>query len=91
MTEDIGTYTPNGPAPLVTPDGSHQLTARRPGRELFPSSWLRHRARITYGDGQDLSGVLLEFCGTGLVIQANGSKNLVAWDALQVVELQEGA
>jgi hypothetical protein len=45
------TYTPNGPAPMVTPDGSYQLTARRPGRELFPASWLRHRARIIYDGG----------------------------------------
>ena len=87
MTEG---YTPNGPAPMVTPDGSYQLTARRPGRELFPASWLRHKARVMYADGQDLSGVLLEFCSVGLIVQANGSKNLVAWDALQVVELVEG-
>jgi hypothetical protein len=46
---------------MVTPDGSYQLTARRPGRELFPASWLHHRARVMYGDGQYLSGVLLEF------------------------------
>ena len=86
----IETRTPNGPAPLVKPDGSYQLTARRPGRELFPASWLRHKARVMYGDGQDLSGVLLEFCSVGLIVQANGSKNLVAWDTLQVVELIEG-
>ena len=86
MTE---THTPNGPAPMVTPDVSAKLTARRPGRELFPSSWLRHRARITY-DGGDLSGVLLEFCSVGLIVQANSSKNLVSWDALQLVELIEG-
>jgi len=93
VSEDVGTYTSNGPAPLVTPDGSYQLTARRPGRELFPASWLRQRARIMYGDGhdgQDLAGVLLEFCGAGLVVQANGSKSLIAWDALQMVELIEG-
>ena len=83
------TYTPNGPAPMVTPDGTYQLTARRPGRELVPSSGLRHRARIIY-DGGDLSGVLLEFCSVGLIVQANGAKNLVSWDTLQVVELIEG-
>ena len=90
MREDVGTYSSNGPAPLVTPDGSYQLTARRPGRELFPASWLRHKARVVYGDGQDFSGVLLEFGSVGLIVQANGTKNLVAWDALQVVELVEG-
>jgi hypothetical protein len=89
MTEDVSTYTPNGPAPLVTPDRGYRLTARRPGRELFPASWLRHRARIIY-DGGDLAGVLLEFCSTGLIVQVNGSKTLICWDALQVVELVEG-
>jgi hypothetical protein len=78
VTEDVVTHTPNGPAPLVTPDGSAKLSSRRPGRELFPSSWLRHRARIMYGDGQDLSGVLLEYCSVGLIVQANGSKSLVS-------------
>jgi len=91
VSEDVATtYAPNGPAPLVTLDGSAKLTSRRTGRELFPSSWLRHRARIMYGDGQDLSGVLLEFCSVGLIVQAKGSKSLVSWDALQVVELVEG-
>ncbi len=90
MSEDFALHTANGPAPMVTPDGSYQLTARRPGRELFPASWLRHKAHVMYGDGQELCGVLLEFCSVGLVIQANGSKNLVSWDALQVVVLVEG-
>jgi hypothetical protein len=83
-----GSYTTgvtNGPAPMVTPDGS-RLTTRRPGRELFPSSWLRHRACVVY-DGGDLSGVLLEYCASGLVLQADGAKKLVSWDALRVVEL----
>jgi hypothetical protein len=40
------------------------------------------------GNGSvDLSGTLLEFCGTGLILQANGTKNLVAWDRLILVEL----
>jgi hypothetical protein len=83
-------FLPQGPAPMVTPDGSYQLTARRPGRELFPSSWLRHRARIHYGDGEDLlEGVLLEFCSTGLIVQANGHKTLVNWDAWRTIELLE--
>jgi hypothetical protein len=63
VTEDVTTHIPNGPAvslpsgpsPMVTPDGSAKLTSRRPGRELFPSSWLRHKARIMY-DGGDATG-----------------------------------
>ena len=79
-------HTPNGPAPLVTP-GDAQLVGRRPGRELFPSSWLRRQARIQYGEGKDLSGTLLEYCSVGLVVATNGSKTRIAWDALQLVEL----
>jgi len=79
-------------APLVTPDGS-RLLARRPGRELFPTSWLRHRARIAYDNGTskggDLSCVLLEWCGAGLIVQANGSKNLLPWERVVMVELLE--
>jgi hypothetical protein len=89
VAEELDTYTPNGPAPMVTPDGSAKLTSRRPGRELFPATWLRHRAEVTY-DGGSISGLLLEFCSTGLIVQAGGSKRLVSWDALQVVELAEG-
>jgi len=91
VSEDVAMYTPNnGPAPLVSPDGSYRLSARRPGRELFPAGWLRCSARIVYesGDGSaDLSGTLLEFCGVGLILQANGVKNLVSWDRLVLVEL----
>jgi len=79
--------------PVVSPDGS-RLLARRPGRELFPASWLRHRARIAYDDGTpkggDLSGVLLEWCGAGLIVQANGSKSLLPWERVVMVELLEG-
>lgn len=87
MTE---THTPstNGPAPLVTPDGSRLIT-RRPGRETFPASWLRHRVTVTYGDGQDLACTLLEYCSVGLIVAANGSKSLISWEALKLVELVE--
>jgi hypothetical protein len=88
VSEDTATFTPNGPAPLVTPDGSAKLTSRRPGRELFPASWLRHRAEITHVGGS-ISGVLLEYCSTGLIVQSDGVKKLVSWDVMQIVELLE--
>ena len=86
MSEELGVYTPSGPAPLVTPDGSHRLSARRPGRELFPALWLRHKAEITYSGGS-ASGVLLEYCSVGLIVQSDGAKKLISWDVLQLVEL----
>jgi hypothetical protein len=52
VAEELDTYTPNGPASLVTPDGSAKPTSRRPGRELFPTSWLRHKAEVTYEGGR---------------------------------------
>lgn len=80
----------DGTQPVVSPDGS-RLLSRRPGRELFPASWIRHRVRIAYDDGSpkggDLSGVLLEFCGAGLIVQVNGSKNLLPWERCVLVEL----
>jgi hypothetical protein len=95
MTEETINYRTEArteAAPLVTPDGS-RLLARRPGRELFPASWLRHRARIAYDNGTskggDLSGVLLEWCGAGLIVQANGSKSLLPWERVVMVELLE--
>lgn len=94
MTE-TAEYTTNDPSqgcapkasPLVTPDGS-RLLARRPGRELFPASWLRHKAAVLY-DGGDVTGTLLEYCGAGLVIATTEGKALISWDALRVVELKE--
>lgn len=75
-----------------------RILARRPGyrRELFPSSWLRQRVRIIYADGTpaggDLSGILLEWCGAGLIVQArgSGSKTLLPWERCILVELAEG-
>jgi hypothetical protein len=80
--------------PMVSPDGL-RLLARRPGRELFPASWLQRRVRISYDDGsgttkgEDLCGILLEWCGAGLIVQANGSKNLLSWKRLTFLELGE--
>ena len=93
MTEEATIYR-QGTTPVVSPDGS-RLLPRRPGRELFPASWLRRRVRASYEDGSpkggDLSGVLLEWCGAGLIVQANGSKNLLPWDRLTLLELVEEA
>ena len=75
--------------PVVSPDGS-RLLARRPGRELFPTSWLRHRAAVSYeGGAAPLTGTLLEYCSVGLIIATREGKTLVSWDALQMVELRE--
>jgi hypothetical protein len=98
MTEEATIYR-DGTTPVVSPDGS-RLLARRPGRELFPASWLGRNVRIGYDGGsagnalgtrpeKDLSGVLLEWCGAGLIVQANGSKNLLPWERVVLVQLME--
>lgn len=90
MTEETATYRTEArteAAPLVTPDGS-RLLARRPGRELFPASWLRHKAAVSY-EGGDITGTLLEYCSVGLIVATREGKTLVSWDALRVVELEE--
>lgn len=91
MTEEATIYR-EGTTPAVSPDGS-RLLPRRPGRELFPASWLQRRVRASYDNGSpkggDSSGVLLEWRGAGLIVQANGSKNLLPLERLTLLELVE--
>jgi len=88
MTESIAPPHKNGPALRITLGDAQLAAPRRGSRELFPSSWLRNPAKVTYSGGE-LEGTLLEFCSTGLIMQANGYKTLVPWDAIQTVALQE--
>ena len=69
MTEAIASHK-NGPAPRVTPGDAQLVTPRRGYRELVPSSWLRTPAKVTHTGGE-LEGTLLEYCNTGLIMQAN--------------------
>jgi hypothetical protein len=68
MTETIAPPHANGAAPRMTAGDAQLFTPRSGGyRELFPSSWLRTPAKVTYSGGK-LEGTLLEFCSTGLSI-----------------------
>lgn len=82
----------DGTQPVVSADGS-RLLPRRPGRELFPASWIRCQATLSYHDGDkahDLRCTLLDFCGVGLLVTANGGgKKLVSWDRLVSCELED--
>jgi len=40
------------------------------------------------GKREDTKGVLLDFCGVGILLGANGTRLLVAWDCLRTVELK---
>jgi hypothetical protein len=59
MTESIAPPHKNGPAPRITPGDAQLVAPRRGSRELFPSSWLRNPAKVTYSGGE-LEGTLLE-------------------------------
>jgi hypothetical protein len=37
--------------------------------------------------GEDVSGVLLDWCSAGLIVGTKHGKMLVAWDSIRVVEL----
>ena len=66
--------------------------AKRSGvRSLLPETWLGRAVRVSYADcfggGQELSGVLLDWCGTGPVFSLEGERTVLAWDALVSVAL----
>jgi len=64
---------PRGPAPRMIAGDSQLLAPRSRTRELFPSSWLRSPAKVAMADGE-LEGALLDYCSTGLIMQAKGRK-----------------
>lgn len=75
-------------AVVTTPDA--RVIGRRPGRELFPAAWLKRSVRLTYeigGKTSDVRGTLLDFCGTGLLLQLNGARTLLPWERVVMVEL----
>jgi hypothetical protein len=74
----------NGPAPRLTAGDSQLLSPRSRVRELFSSSWLRSPAKVAHEDGTS-EGRLLDYCSTGLVMQADGRKKRTArrWTPLR--------
>ena len=42
------------------------------------------------GEGQHTSGVYLDHCPIGVILNVRGSRTLIAWDRLCLVELAEG-
>ena len=94
MTETPLTEVMNGAA---RPDGgggaqgSIPLPKRDGSRGLLPGSWIGRSVRVTYADcyggGQETSGTLLDWCGTGPVMNLSGERTVLAWDALRTVTL----
>ena len=67
------------------------MPKRSGARSLLPESWLGRSVRVgyadCYGSGQELSGVLLDWCGTGPVFSLEGERTVLSWDALVSVAL----
>ena len=69
--------------------------AKRAGpRSMLPSPWMGRGLRAEYvdahGDGQATSGIYLDHCPVGLILNVRGARTLIAWDRLCIVELSDG-
>jgi hypothetical protein len=88
LSEDAAVY-------MTAPDknGTPALPKRAGPKGLLPSTWLERTVRVEYvdarGDGQEASGVLLDFFPAGPVLNLQGARTLIAWERLAVVELVE--
>jgi hypothetical protein len=68
-----------------------KLIGRRPGRELFPASWLKRGVRVEYevaGKRESSTGMALDYCSVGILIGANGTRLLLTWECVRTIELQ---
>ena len=70
------------------------LPRRNGARGLLPSTWLGRDLRLEYtdahGSGQETSGVFLDWCPIGPVLNIRGGRTIIPWDRLCLVELSEG-
>jgi hypothetical protein len=73
--------------------GSIPLPRRNAPRGLLPSSWLGRSVRVAYvdayGDGTEGTAALLDWCGTGPIMNLAGERTVLAWEALRTVTLAE--
>jgi hypothetical protein len=70
------------------------LPKRNGARGMLTSTWLNRSLRVEYvdcyGSGQETSGVYLDHCAVGLIMNIRGARSLIAWDRISVLELMEG-
>ncbi len=81
-------------AHLSRPDVGGNVHAKRAApKGLLPGSWLSRGVRVEYrdsdGQGQTMSGKLLDTFPVGLVVGSGGYRVLLSWDALILLELRE--
>jgi hypothetical protein len=81
---------------MTAPDvnGTLALPKRAGGKGLLPSTWLERTLKIEYTDcrgaGQETSGTLLDLYPAGPVLNIAGSRTMICWDRLCLVELADG-
>ncbi len=67
------------------------LPRRNGPKGLLPSTWLNRSLRVDYIDASGLavtaSGTLLDWFPLGLVLNVEGSRTLVSWERVCVVDL----
>jgi hypothetical protein len=74
-------------------NGTPPLPKRGGPKGLLPSTWLGRSVRLEYSDcfgsGREASGVLLDVCATGPILLVAGTRTILAWDRLAMLELCE--
>lgn len=74
--------------------GAVPLPRRAAPRGMIPSTWTGRGVRVEYRDahgrGQTMSRKVLDTFPVGIVVGANGCRQLLRWDTLVLCELVEG-
>ena len=64
---------------------------RNGGRGMLPTTWCGRRLILEYtdagGSAASTSGVLLDWCALGVVMNLSGSRCVIPWERLSFVEL----
>jgi hypothetical protein len=80
---------------MTKPDsnGTPSLPKRTGPKGLLPSTWLSRTLKLEYvdgfGGGVETSGVLLDLCPAGPILNIGGAKTMLSWDRLVLCELVE--
>ena len=81
---------------MTAPDrnGRPALPRRNGSKGIIPTSWQGRTIRVAYidvdGVGQETSATLLDSFPFGPVLNIAGSRTLVSWDAIRLIELTGG-
>lgn len=67
---------------------------RTQARSLLPSSWIKRTVELTLVDGESVSGMLLDYCGTGPIMAVSlspseSTRRIVSWDVVRFLDLRE--